>query len=166
VRPMATLGDRKQEAPVRASIDPFPLAHADAAPFARTQAMTFQRRARSRTTSLFGLESHRVGLSQDHSDVLSYSLDCQGIECLLPLSGQVLSLEDERDVLAIKNGAASGARRSSEVRARAATRPEFTVASVVRQPWLRTSTVARSAWSTHTRSSARRRTAWCRFPTR
>jgi len=67
VRPMATLGDRKQEAP-------------------------------------------------DHSDVLSYSLDCQGIECLLPLSGQVLSLEDERDVLAIKNGAASGARRSSEER--------------------------------------------------
>jgi len=50
----------------------------------------------------------------DHSDVLSYSLDCEGIECLLPLSDQVLTLEDEHDVLAIKNGAASGTRRASE----------------------------------------------------
>jgi hypothetical protein len=50
----------------------------------------------------------------DYSDVLSYSLDCQGIECFLPLSDHVLSLEDEHDVLAIKNGAASGARRASE----------------------------------------------------
>jgi hypothetical protein len=58
-----------------------------------------------------------VGLYQDHSDVLSYSLDCEGIECLLPLSDQVLTLEDEHDVLAIKNGAASGTRRASEVRA-------------------------------------------------
>lgn len=58
-----------------------------------------------------------LGLYQDYSDVLSYSLDCQGIECFLPLSDHVLSLEDEHDVLAIKNGAASGARRASEVRA-------------------------------------------------